>query len=289
MPLPFDGEISRFFREDAPQVVREAIENASKGEMLSDDFPYYKRMDREAYEDALYGLQIELVKLQAWVKNSGAKIAVVFEGRDAAGKGGTIKRFRAFLNPRSAKIVALAKPTDRERGEWYFQRYVQHLPSEGEISFFDRSWYNRGVIEHVFGFCDDDQRALFFKQVNAFEQMVVDSGVHLVKIWLNVGRGEQLRRLLDRESDPLKQWKLSSIDVKGLTKWQAYTDAIAQTFEQSHSTHAPWNVIRTDDKRRARLQAISLVLSQIDYAAKDENALAKFDPKIVIGPEGWRG
>jgi polyphosphate kinase 2 len=289
MPLPFDGEISRFFRENAPQVVREAIKSAKKGEMLSDDFPYDKRMDREAYEDALYGLQIELVKLQAWVKNSGAKIAVVFEGRDAAGKGGTIKRFRAFLNPRSAKIVALAKPTDRERGEWYFQRYVQHLPSEGEISFFDRSWYNRGVIEHVFGFCDDDQRALFFKQVNAFEQMVVDSGVHLVKIWLNVGRGEQLRRLLDRESDPLKQWKLSSIDVKGLTKWQAYTDAIAQTFEQSHSTHAPWNVIRTDDKRRARLQAISLVLSQIDYAAKDENALAKFDPKIVIGPEGWRG
>ncbi len=285
--LPFDGEISRFYREDAPAEMRAAIKGAKKDDILSDDYPYAERWELDEYEDLLEKLQIELVKLQSWASASGARIAVVFEGRDAAGKGGTIKRFREFLNPRSARVVALSKPSDKERSQWYFQRYINHLPAGGEIAFFDRSWYNRGVIEHVFGFCTPDQREHFFAQVNPFEEMLVDEGIQLFKIWLNVGPTEQLRRFLKRESDPLKQWKLSGIDVKGLSKWDAYSGAIGETFARSHTASAPWTIIRSDDKRRARVAAIQSVLSQIDYDRKDTTIVAAPDNKICGGPDLW--
>lgn len=287
MAKPFDGAISAFFENDAPQKIRDALRRADKGDMLSEGYPYSERMPRKAYEKEMAALQIELVKFQAWVRDSGARIAVVFEGRDAAGKGGTIKRFRENLNPRVARVVALGKPTDKEASQWYFQRYIDHLPSGGEIVLFDRSWYNRGVVEKVFGFCTDDQREHFFRQVPDFENMLVDEGITLVKLWLNVGRGEQLRRFLKREDDPLKQWKLSWIDVEGLKRWDAYTAAIAETLERSHSEVAPWRVIRSDDKRRARLNAIRVVLAQVDYTGKDAAALGRIDPLIAGGPDLW--
>ena len=287
MPLPFDGAISDFFRSGAPDDVRDAITSRKKGKMLSEGFPYDTRIDKGFYEDELHALQIELVKFQTWAKDTGQRIAIVFEGRDAAGKGGTIKRFRENLNPRSARVVALSKPSDREAGEWYFQRYVRHLPTAGEIVFFDRSWYNRGVVEHVFGFCKKSQRGGWFEQVSPFEKMMIDDGIHLIKLWLSVGRAEQLRRFMDREQDPLKQWKLSWIDVEGLKRWDAYTAAIAETLERTHSAHAPWCVIRTDDKRRARLNAIRSVLTQFDYDRKDSRALGKIDSRIAGGPDIW--
>jgi len=287
MQLPFDGAISTFYETEAPDEIREAIKGAGKKDVLDLSFPYSERMDRDEYEDRLEKLQIELVKLQAWVKDSGARVAVVFEGRDAAGKGGTIKRFRENQNPRVARVVALSKPTDREMTEWYFQRYIRQLPAGGEITYFDRSWYNRAVVEHVFGFCTPDQRQHFFRQLPDYEQMLVDDGVTLVKLWLNVGRAEQLRRFLAREKDPLKQWKLSWIDVEGLKRWDAYTAAIGETFARCHSDHAPWTILRTDDKRRARIAAIQTVLGQIDYAHKDTSAIGTPDPAICGGPDIW--
>ncbi|MEM9709494.1 MAG: polyphosphate kinase 2 [Pseudomonadota bacterium] len=286
MALPFDGAISTYYEADAPKSVRKAIEAQEKGPILHDPYPYDDRMDREEYEDRLGELQLELAKLLADVRASGKRIVVVFEGRDAAGKGGTIKRFRENLNPRHARVVALSKPTDREAGQWYFQRYINMLPAEGEIVFFDRSWYNRGVVEHVFEFCTPDQRRDFFDQLPAFERLLTRDGIQLFKLWLNVGRAEQLNRFLDRENDPLKQWKLSWIDVEGLKRWDAYTDAIGETLDKSHSKTAPWTVIRSDDKRRARLAAIETVVSQIDYANKGKAARAP-DKKVAGGPDIW--
>ena len=287
MELPFDGAIGSFYRDDAPDEVRQAIKSAKKDKILNPSYPYSERMDKGQYEDHLAALQIELVKLQRWARDSGTRIAIVFEGRDAAGKGGTIKRFRGHLNPRGARVVALSKPTDRESTQWYFQRYIDHLPAGGEIVFYDRSWYNRGVVEKVFGFCEETQREAFFRQVIPFEEMLVNEGILVFKLWLNVGRAEQLRRFLDRESDPLKQWKLSWIDVEGLKKWDAYSDAILETFTRSHSNAAPWMIIRSDDKRRARLAAVQSVLCRIDYAGKNEKALGTPDPTIAGGPDIW--
>lgn len=284
---PFDGAISTYFKNDAPDEVRNAILRADKDDMLAEGYPYSDRMPNKAYKKAIDALQIELVKLQAWARDSGARVAVVFEGRDAAGKGGTIKRFRENLNPRAARVVALSKPTETEATQWYFQRYIDHLPSGGEIVFFDRSWYNRAVVEKVFGFCTDKQREHFFSQVPDFEKMLVDEGIILFKLWLNVGRAEQLRRFLKRESDPLKHWKLSWIDVEGLNRWDAYSDAIAETLERTHTDVAPWTVIRSDDKRRARINAIRSVLDRIDYAQKDKKALGHIDLLIAGGPEVW--
>ncbi len=284
-PKPFDGAISKFLKDEAPARVRELIDGVKKRGIASDSYPYDTRMDKNDYEETMDALQIELMKFQTWVKESGARVVIVFEGRDAAGKGGTIKRFRENLNPRGARVVALSKPSETERSQWYFQRYIQHLPSAGEIVFFDRSWYNRGVVEKVFGFCDDDQREQFFEQTPQFEAMLKNDGIHLIKLWLNVGRAEQLRRFLKRESDPLKQWKLSGIDVKGLSRWDAYTDAIKETFQRTHTDAAPWQVIRTDDKSRARIAAIRTVLSQIDYAHKDAKVACAADPKITGGPD----
>ena len=289
MELPFDGEISRFYEKDAPQDIRNAIRRADKGDILDSSYPHSERLPRKHYEKDLEALQIELVKLQAWAKESGARIAIVFEGRDAAGKGGTIKRFREYLNPRGARVVALSKPSDIEATQWYFQRYIDHLPAGGEIVFYDRSWYNRGVVEKVFGFCTDEQREHFFAQVPDFERMLVDEGIYLFKFWLNVGRAEQLRRFLQREGSPLKQWKLSRIDVEGLRKWDAYSAAISETLERSHTDHAPWTIIRSDDKRRARTEAIRHVLSQIDYHRKDTRAVGKPDPAVCGGPGIWDG
>lgn len=287
MPLPFDGAISQFFADEAPDEVRAAIKDAKKGRILDHSYPYDRRMDRDDYEDTMAALQIELVKLQSHVKESGTRIAVVFEGRDAAGKGGTIKRIRENMNPRVTRTVALSKPSDREQGEWYFQRYIKHFPTEGEMVLFDRSWYNRGVVEKVFEFCSDAQRAAFFNQVPEFEHLVAEEDITLIKLWLNVGRAEQLRRFLDREQDPLKQWKLSWIDVEGLKRWDAYSNAIGETFEQTHSAHAPWTVIRSDDKRRARIAALKTVLRSVEYSGRDDTLLSAPDPQICGGPDIW--
>jgi len=289
MELPFDGAITEYFEQHAPAEVRNAIRRADKDDILSPGYPYSERLPKKHYEKDLENLQIELVKLQAWVKASNTRVVLVFEGRDAAGKGGTIKRFREYLNPRGARIVALPKPSDTEQTQWYFQRYVEHLPAGGEIVFFDRSWYNRGVVEKVFGFCSDGEREHFFRQVNEFEKMLVDEGIHLFKFWLNVGRAEQLRRFLKREGDPLKQWKLSRIDVEGLYKWDEYSAAITETLERSHSAHAPWTVIRSDDKRRARVEAIRRVLLALNYERKHAKALGTPDPQVCGGPDIWDG
>ena len=283
--IPFVGDITRFLEEEAPAPVRKAIQKADKDEMLSDGYPYDEEMKGKDYDSHMDKLQVELVKMLYGLRATGGRLCVLFEGRDAAGKGGAIERMRENLNPRAAYIVALPKPTEREASQWYFQRYVDWLPAAGEIALFDRSWYNRGVVEHVFGFCTPGQRKLFFRQLPGFEEMLVDEGVTLVKLWLNVGRAEQLRRFLDRERDPLKQWKLSWIDVEGLRRWDAYSEAIAETLGKSHTRTAPWTVIRADDKRRARIAAIQTVLHAVDYAGKDRKAIGKVDGKVCGGPD----
>ena len=287
MSLPFDGAISAFYENDAPDTVRNSIAKADKNDILTPSYPHATRMRGKAYDKQMQALQIELVKMQAWVTDTGARIACVFEGRDAAGKGGTIKRFTQNLNPRGARVVALPKPTETEATEWYFQRYIRQLPAGGHITFFDRSWYNRGVVEHVFDFCTPPQRTHFFDQVNPFEAMMVNDGIHVFKFWLNVCRAEQLRRIMARERDPLKQWKLSWIDVEGLKRWDDYTAAIRETLELTHTSHAPWTIVRSDDKKRARLNAIRTVLHGLDYTNKDVQAIGKIDKDICGGPDIW--
>lgn len=287
--LPFDGAISAFFETEAPEDIRREIRHADENDILGGTYPYSERLSERTYKKDLKTLQIELAKVQVWARESGARIAILFEGRDAAGKGGVITRFGEYLNPRGARVVALPKPSEIEATQWYFQRYLNHLPAAGEIVFFDRSWYNRGVVEHVFGFCTKQQRADFFRQVPDVERMLVEDGIHLFKFWLNVGRAEQLRRFLAREKDPLRQWKLSWIDVEGLKHWDSYSAAISETLTRSHTAHAPWTVIRSDDKRRARLETIRHVLDRLDYARKDNRAVGVCDPKIAGGPEIWQG
>ncbi len=286
--LPFEGAITRFFETEAPPEVRAAI-TPDRKTILGPAYPYDDRMGPDDYAATLYRLQIELARFQHWVQDSGARVVVLFEGRDAAGKGGTIKRFRENLNPRVARVVALPKPSPTEAGQWYFQRYIAHLPTAGQIALFDRSWYNRSVVERVFDFCTTAERDLFFQQVPGFERALVQDGIHLIKLWLNVGQAEQLRRFLDRESDPLKQWKLSQIDVDGLRRWAAYSAAIRETFAATHLDHAPWTVIKADDKRRARIAAIRAVLSAVPYAGRDDTVVHPPDPKICGGPELWDG
>jgi polyphosphate kinase 2 len=284
MDLPLDGAITRYFKEDAPRDIRLAIENADKDDMLSRAYPYREEMKRKEYEGVMDGLQLQLVKMHYDLKAKGKRLMVVFEGRDAAGKGGTIEALRQNLNPRVARIVALGKPTEREAASWYFQRYVDTFPALGEIAIFDRSWYNRAIVETVFGFCTAEQRRRFFRQLPDFEQMIVDEGFVLIKIWLEVDRAEQLKRFLDREGDPLKHWKLSRIDVDGLTRWDDYTTAIAETMARSNQPHAPWTVILSDDKLRARIAAIQTVLTAMDYPDKDMDKIGKIDAKICGGP-----
>ncbi|MEO1909641.1 MAG: polyphosphate kinase 2 [Paracoccus sp. (in: a-proteobacteria)] len=283
--LPYVGQITAYLEGKAPKSIRKQIGDAGANDIMDQDFPYRDMMDKGDYEDRMDQLQLQLIRMVHDTIATGKRIVVLFEGRDAAGKGGTIERVRENLNPPSTYIVALPKPSEREAGQWYFQRYVSHLPGAGEMALFDRSWYNRGVVERVFGFSTDQQRNAFFRQLPSFEQMLVDDGVILVKLWLNVGRAEQLRRFLDREKDPLKQWKLSGIDVQGLAKWDDYTTAIRDTLNLSHSPIAPWTVIRSDDKRRARVAAIQAILNAVDYAGKDPEAIGQIDPQIAGGPD----
>ncbi|WP_207099764.1 polyphosphate kinase 2 [Paracoccus shandongensis] len=282
--LPLVGQITAALKA-APKDIRKLLDGAGKDDILDPTYPYRAEMDKKAYEAQMDGLQLQLVRMMHDIVATRKRLVVLFEGRDAAGKGGTIERTRQNLNPRSATIVALPTPTEREAGQWYFQRYVDWLPAAGEIALFDRSWYNRGIVERVFGFSTEQQRNAFFRQLPGFEQTLVDDGIILVKLWLNVGRAEQMRRFLDREADPLKQWKLSRIDVEGLAKWDDYTVAIRDTLNLSHSPIAPWTVIRSDDKRRARLAAIQTVLNAVDYAGKDGEAIGTPDPAITGGPD----
>ncbi len=244
-------------------------------------YPYKNRMSRKNYEKQKYHLQVELLKLQKWVRDNGEKLVILFEGRDAAGKGGTIKRFMEHLNPRGAKVIALEKPTEREQGQWYFQRYVQHLPTKGEIMLFDRSWYNRAVVERVMGFCTDEEYEIFMKQVPEFEKQLIDSGIHLIKFWFSVSRDEQLRRFKQREAHPLKQWKLSPVDKASLNKWDDYTEAKEAMFYRTDTTESPWIVIKSDCKKRARLNAMRYVLNKLPYTDKDRDQIGNVDPLIV--------
>ncbi len=248
-------------------------------------YPYTQRMSRREYEVTKRLLQIELLKVQSWVKETGQRIVMVFEGRDAAGKGGTIKRFMEHLNPRGARVVALTKPTDEERGQWYFQRYIKHLPTDGEIVMFDRSWYNRAGVERVMGFCTDSQYQEFMWQAPEFEKMIVRDGVILFKFWFSVSRKEQLTRFTIRRIDPVRQWKLSPMDLASLDKWDDYSVAKEAMIENTDTTWAPWTVVRSNDKKRGRLGAIRWVLARLDYPGKDLQVVGDPDPLIVGPPE----
>ena len=244
-------------------------------------YPYKNLLSRKSYERQKYRLQVELLKLQSWVKETGQRVIVIFEGRDAAGKGGTIRRFMEHLNPRGARVVALEKPTDEERGQWYFQRYVEHLPTAGEITLFDRSWYNRSGVERVMGFCTDAEYKEFLRQAPEFERHLVRSGVHLFKFWFSVSRAEQRRRFKERAVHPLKQWKLSPIDLASLDKWDDYTVAKEAMFFHTDTADAPWTVIKSDCKKRARLNAMRYVLHKLDYTNKDLARIGPMDPLLV--------
>ena len=247
-------------------------------------YPYRHLMRRSTYEAQKYQLQVELLKLQAWVKETGQRVVILFEGRDAAGKGGAIKRFMEHLNPRGARVVALEKPNEVERGQWYFQRYVQHLPTAGEIVLFDRSWYNRAGVERVMGFCSNAEYQEFMRQAPDFERHLVRSGVHLIKFWFSVSRAEQRRRFKEREVHPLKQWKLSPVDLASFDKWDDYTSAKEAMFFETDTADAPWTVIKSNCKKRARLNAMRFVLHRLPYARKDLSRVGAVDPLIVGRP-----
>lgn len=250
-----------------------------------EDYPYEHRLTRHEYDVEKRKLQIELLKLQQWVQANGERLVMVFEGRDAAGKGGTIKRFMEHLNPRGATVVALSKPTERERTQWYFQRYIAHLPSAGEIVMFDRSWYNRAGVERVMGFCSDADYEEFLRVTPTFEEALVRSGIHLVKFWFSVSRLEQRTRFVVRQLDPVRQWKLSPMDLASLDKWPDYTAAKEAMFEATHTEIAPWVVIRSNDKKRARLEAMRHVLNLFDYDDKDRSVVHPPDRRIVVTPD----
>ena len=245
------------------------------------EYPYKNLLSRKAYEQQKYMLQVELLKLQAWAKETGQRIVLLFEGRDAAGKGGTIKRFMEHLNPRGARVIALEKPPEVERGQWYFQRYVQHLPTAGEIVLLDRSWYNRAGVERVMGFCSDNEYDEFMRQAPQFERQLVRSGIHLIKFWFSVSRKEQRRRFKEREAHPLKQWKLSPIDLASLDKWDDYTKAKEAMFFETDTADAPWTVIKSDCKKRARLNAMRYVLQKLPYTNKNTQNIGELDSLLV--------
>jgi polyphosphate kinase 2 len=248
-----------------------------------EDYPYPEKMSRDEYEYLKRPLQIELVRLQNWVKDTGQRIVMVFEGRDAAGKGGTIKRFTEHLNPRGASVVALIKPTERERSQWYFQRYVPNLPGAGEIVMFDRSWYNRAGVERVMGFCTDEEYWEFMREAPEFEKMLINSGLHLTKFWFSVTPAEQRTRFAIRRIDPVRQWKLSPMDIESLDKWEGYTEAKEAMFHYTDTERSPWTVIRSNDKKRARIEAIKHILLKFDYEGKNADVIGEPD-KALIGP-----
>lgn len=270
------------FDLDDPELP-DAIDDAA---LTEDGYPFDKKLRRKDYEKAVEPLQVELVKLQAYVKAEGLRLVLVFEGRDAAGKGGTIGAFREHMNPRQARAVALDKPTERERGEWYFQRYVPHLPTRGEIVFFDRSWYNRGVVEPVNGFCTEEEATRFLFDAPHFERMLVGSGTLLWKFWLNISQATQLKRFHERRHDPLKRWKLSPLDYEAIGKFDAYTHARDRMLSATHTPHAPWTVVRAHDQKRARIECIRRVLSDMDYPDKDKKTIGECDERLIgRGPD----
>ncbi len=248
---------------------------------LPADYPYRTRLRRREYEAEKKKLQIELLKVQSWVKDTGQRIVILFEGRDAAGKGGAIKRFTEHLNPRGARVIALEKPNDQERGQWYFQRYIEHLPTVGELVFFDRSWYNRAGVERVMDFCSPAEYLEFLREAPEFERMLVRSGIRLYKFWFSVSREEQLRRFKSRRCDPLKHWKLSPIDLQSLDKWPEYTEAKNAMFFHTDTADSPWRVIKSDDKKRARLNCMRHFLDTLPYPGKDTHIVRAADPLIV--------
>ena len=279
------AEAVKAFAIDAPDLPK-AIDKAA---LTSGGYPYDKKLKRKAYAKELRRLQIELLKLLDWVENKGERIVIVFEGRDAAGKGGTIARLTQHLNPRKAHIVALSKPTPREQDEWYFQRYVPHMPAKGEIVVFDRSWYNRAVVEPVFGFATPQQSETFLDRVPEFEDMLARDGIRIVKYFLTIGREMQMKRLHARHHDPLKRWKLSGLDYQALDKWDAFSAAIEKMLARSDSAQAPWTVVRANDKRRTRIEVIRHLLEVTPYAGKDQKVVGEIDGKIVLSAASFLG
>ena len=280
--VQIDGVTVDLDEADLPKAIE-------KKAFRSGGYPYSDKLDGKTYETTLLALQIELLKLQSWVKTSGERVAIVFEGRDSAGKGGTIDRFTEHLNPRSVRVVALSAPTPYEKGQWYFQRYAAHLPSAGEIALFDRSWYNRAGVEPVMGFASTAEVAKFLHETPRFEELLVEDGVRLFKFWLTIGREMQLKRLHERRHDPLKRWKLSPIDYAGLNLWDAYSDAAERMLHATHSDDAPWTVIKANDKRRLRLEAIRKVLLTIPYKGRDLKAVGGLDANIVMSAPAFLG
>lgn len=279
-PAPTTRRTTKTERRDAlrragadPDAIRRAFELGA--------YPYDDRLTESAYARQMAALQVELLKAQSWIKTAGERIVILFEGRDAAGKGGTIKRFTEHMNPRGARVVALEKPTDRERTQWYFQRYIEHLPAGGEVVFFDRSWYNRAGVERVMSFCTPAEYLEFMRQAPLIEQMFTRSGIRLYKYWFSVTREEQGRRFKARENDPLKHWKLSPIDIASLDKWDAYTEAKEAMFFYTDTADAPWVIVKSDDKKRARLNCLQHFLSSLDYPNKDHEVVSGADPLIV--------
>lgn len=282
--LAVDGKDRRFDIDDPdlPKWVE-------KAKLTSGGYPYDERLPKKAYEHALKALQIELVKVQSWQQKTGARILSLFEGRDAAGKGGSIKTVREYLNPRNARIVALPKPSDRQQTEWYFQRYVTHLPAGGEMVLFDRSWYNRAGVEPVMGFCSREEHQRFLREVPGFEAALVRDGIHLFKFWLAIGRQTQMSRFHSRRHDPRRGWKLSNMDIEALTRWDEYTKARELMLRTTHTEVAPWTVVRMNDKRRGRLNLIRTLLKGLPYDGRDEDAIGEIDPLIAADGATWKG
>jgi len=276
------GGQPRVFDIDLPDLPDWIEDQALK----SGGFPYDKKLSQKDYETELTDLQIELVKVQFWMQKTGERVIAVFEGRDAAGKGGAIQATLSYMNPRSARVVALTKPTETERGQWYFQRYISHFPTAGEFVLFDRSWYNRAGVEPVMGFCTPDQYESFLEQVPRFEKLIEREGIRFFKFWLDTGREMQLKRFHDRRHDPLKCWKLSPMDIAALDKWDDYTAKRDRMLKETHSERAPWTVLHANDKRRARLNLIRHMLHSLDYEGKDPAKIGKLDKKIIgSGPK----
>jgi polyphosphate kinase len=277
-------ELGQFVIDDSDEEPILCWRDGTEVDTWKEGYPYELRLKRDEYEAEKRRLQIELLKLQNWSKEVGERVLILFEGRDAAGKGGTIKRFMEHLNPRGARVVALERPNDREKTQWYFQRYIAHLPAAGEIVMFDRSWYNRAGVERVMGYCTEEQYGEFLSQAPLFEQMLVDDGMRMFKFWFSVSRGEQHTRFLIRRIDPVRRWKLSPTDVASLARWDDYTVAKEQMFLHTDTGNAPWTVVKSNDKRRGRLNAMRFVLSAIEYDGKDFQVVGTPDPLIVGSP-----
>lgn len=280
--LDIDGK-KRTFNVDDPDLPK-WIDDAA---LASGGYPYKKKLDKDEYEKELEKLQVELVKVQFWLQATGKRVMALFEGRDAAGKGGTIHVTLSYMNPRSARIVALTKPTETEQTQWYFQRYMTHFPSGGEFVLFDRSWYNRAGVEPVMGFCTPEQYEQFLTQVPQFEKLIVEEGIHFFKFWLDIGREMQLKRFHDRRHDPLRCWKLSSMDIAALNKWADYTEKRDRMLDETHKNSTPWTVVRANDKRRCRLNVIRHMLRALDYDGKDEKLVSELDDKIIGSGPGF--